>query len=394
MKIAALCSTYFPLSHADVIVSRWLEARPSDAKWGWQPRSEIAALFVDQFPPNDLSREKSARFGVPIFGSIKETLCLGGKTLAVDAVLLIGEHGDYPLNHFGQKLYPRAEWFAQIASVFQLSGGAVPVWNDKALSWSGALAREVIETARVQNIPLMAGSSAPLCGFDAPFPFENQPVSDAVSLFYGGPEIYGFHSLELSQSALEQRLGNECGLESVVALEGADVWRALDEGEIAIDLFELALQAARYVEAGNVRLNCRDRTDLDAVLSESHIRGGVTATAQEFWPRSPLAFLARHRDGLRVAHVMLEGHLGDYCVAARSGDRTWAARMDTSGAAEFHPHFAIQNAHIETFFRTRIPAAPLERTFFSTLATEKWMHALQNPKTRLETPNWMMEYAR
>ena len=35
--------------------------------------------------------------------------------MAVDAVLIIGEHGDYPRNEKGQILYPRYEFFREVS---------------------------------------------------------------------------------------------------------------------------------------------------------------------------------------------------------------------------------------------------------------------------------------
>ena len=55
----------------------------------------------------DLSAEKARRFGIPTYKTVREALTLGGDTLAVDAVILIGEHGDFPTNEFHQKMYPR-----------------------------------------------------------------------------------------------------------------------------------------------------------------------------------------------------------------------------------------------------------------------------------------------
>ena len=35
--------------------------------------------------------------------------------VAVDGILAIGEHGDYPINAKGQRLYPRRHFWEQIA---------------------------------------------------------------------------------------------------------------------------------------------------------------------------------------------------------------------------------------------------------------------------------------
>ena len=39
--------------------------------------------------------------------------------VAVDGILAIGEHGDYPINAKGQRLYPRRHFWEQIAGVLR-----------------------------------------------------------------------------------------------------------------------------------------------------------------------------------------------------------------------------------------------------------------------------------
>ena len=66
---------------------------------------------------------------------MEEALRRRGRRLAVDAVLLVGEHGDYPTNERGQKLYPRYELFERIVDVMRKQRAvAVPVFCDKHLS--------------------------------------------------------------------------------------------------------------------------------------------------------------------------------------------------------------------------------------------------------------------
>jgi hypothetical protein len=380
LKIAALCSAYFPLSHADVIVSRWLCPRPTDAKWGWPacdgPRSEIASLYVAQFPSDDTSREVATRFEVPMFASIRDALTLGTSALAVDGVLLIVEHGDFPLNSRRQKLYPRFEWFQQIVEVFQDTGRVCPVWIDKALSWNPEQARQIVETAREMKIPLMAGSSLPHAGFSPPFNWQNENLEEVVALFYGGPEIYGFHSLELVHS-LMQRCGGVQPVSSVEVLCGEEVWQAMDKGQWSRELFDNALGATRQQESGDVRYNCQPNPDLEAVLSQAHRRGGMTATTAELSPVSPLAWKVKRTAGTREVYVMLAGHLGTHCVAARSeSGKVWAGEINSSGAQEFHPHFAIQNRAVEEFFVSGTPSIPLENALQSSVAIAAFMEAL------------------
>ena len=82
-----------------------------------------------------------------LYPTIAEALTRGGKTLAVDGVLSIGEHGQYRRNERGQTLYPRYEFFQQIVEVFRQSGQSVPVFSDKHLSWNWDWARKMVDTA-------------------------------------------------------------------------------------------------------------------------------------------------------------------------------------------------------------------------------------------------------
>src|ERR1043166_7340930 len=82
-----------PNSTPDVIVGKSLEGYRQDDKPP-KPRSRIVSLYTAQTPSNDLSRERAKKYGVPIYPSIAEALTMGTGRLAVDGVLLIGEHGD------------------------------------------------------------------------------------------------------------------------------------------------------------------------------------------------------------------------------------------------------------------------------------------------------------
>ncbi|MBW8886083.1 MAG: hypothetical protein JF612_15205, partial [Planctomycetia bacterium] len=52
------------------------------------PGVNVVSFYADQFPTGEMAREASRRFSIPLFGTIDAALCLGGKSLAVDAVLL------------------------------------------------------------------------------------------------------------------------------------------------------------------------------------------------------------------------------------------------------------------------------------------------------------------
>ncbi len=160
-------------SHAWHMAERFLVGYPT--KGGWHhPPFDVVGAYVDQFPEKDLARARSKEFGFPLFKSIAETLRCGGDKLAVDAVLIIGEHGNYPKSEYDQTKYPRYEFFKQTTDVFRADGKSVPVFNDKHLSWRWEWAREMVDTARKMDFGFMAGSSFR-------FGFSERPVAAAVS---------------------------------------------------------------------------------------------------------------------------------------------------------------------------------------------------------------------
>ena len=77
-------------------------------------------------------------------------------------MLVIGEHGDYPVNAKGQILYPRYEFFEQIVKVFEADGRSVPVFNDKHLSYSAEKATKMVAASKRLGFPFLAGSSLPV----------------------------------------------------------------------------------------------------------------------------------------------------------------------------------------------------------------------------------------
>src|ERR1700733_2444607 len=101
-KLAGVTTKFFKMSHTQHIIDRFLDG------YGWngthhRPEMDLVSLYVDQVGPNDLSRERAARHpSMKIYPTIAEALTLGGDKLAVDGVVLVGEHGTYPRNERGQ----------------------------------------------------------------------------------------------------------------------------------------------------------------------------------------------------------------------------------------------------------------------------------------------------
>ncbi|MCA1684507.1 MAG: hypothetical protein LC745_00680 [Planctomycetia bacterium] len=151
-KVAAVVTEFTYRSHAHVLLENFLEPYLFNGR-RVDPGVEVVSLYVDQFPARDMAREVARDYKIPIYPTIAGALCLGGKTLAADAVLSIGEHGNYPTNAKGQREYPRKRFFDEIVAVFEASGRVVPVFNDKHLSYRWDWAKEMVDTARAVDVP-------------------------------------------------------------------------------------------------------------------------------------------------------------------------------------------------------------------------------------------------
>jgi hypothetical protein len=301
-KLAVLTSAYYYLSHAYHLCGRFLHGYVRDGQMHY-PDFGIAGMYVEQQRASDLSRELSQKHGFTLYPEIAGALTLGTNRLAVDGVLLIGEHGDFPYNAKMQKLYPRYEYFQALADVFRKSGRTVPVFCDKHLSYSFPRAQQMLAAARRLGIPLFAGSSLPITWRrpELELPLGCR-IKEALVASRGELEIYGFHALETLQCMVERRTHGQQGVRAVTCLEGDAVWKAGDEGVWSWDLLEHALGRSPSLNVGNIRDNCRQFEP---------------PPNRPTFLKGPLAFVIEYRDGLRATVLLLNGHVDDTTFAAR-----------------------------------------------------------------------------
>ena len=358
-RIAAICTVYRPHSHADVIVTKFLKGFPTDEGL-LPPRVEIASMHVDQKPPKDLSRRFAAEHGVPIFESIPEALTLGGDALAVDGVLLIGEHGEYAWNEKEQHLYPRKFFMEQICGVMATSKRAVPVFSDKHLSYNWHDAKWMVDRAKALGAPLMAGSSLVTCWRDPWLEHPlGAPLRTALAVSYSGLDVYGFHGLETLQCMVERREGGETGVAAVTCLEGESVWRAADAGEWPVALAEAALARIPGKPEGGMRANCP----------------------------TPALFKLEYRDGFVGYVLMLTGYIEQFAYAAEMADGEVVSTYFYLAVAQPHGHFSYLGLNAEEMFVTGQPSYPVERTLLTTGALESLLDSRYQGQVRLETPH-------
>lgn len=377
-RLAVVTTAYHYLSHAYHICGRFFDGFLRGGRMHF-PDWHIAGMYVDQPKhPGDLSREFAKEHDFTLYPEVAGALTLGGDKLAVDGVLLIGEHGDYPYNEKGQKQYPRYELYQRIVEAFRKSDRSVPVFIDKHLYYDRRRALEMVETARKMGFGLYAGSSLPITWrrpeLELPL---NCRIREALVAARGELEIYGIHALEALQCMVERRLRGQQGVAAVTCLRGDAVWKAGDAGTWSWDLLEHAVGRSPSRNTGDVRRNCRHHVPL---------------VRPELF-RSPTAFLIEYRDGLRATVLMLNGHVDDTTFAARiDGEKRPVSThfyLPPPPGAAFLEALTMK---IETFLETGRPPYPVERTLLTGGILDVALESRLKDSQRLETPDLDVRY--
>lgn len=379
-RIAFLGTEVRRHSHAQHFLDRLTQGYCWGGRWV-KPRVEVASVYIDQFPEEDLARQRIAKHSLRRFSTIADTLTLGGSDLAVDGVVIIAEHGDYPLNDKGQKLYPRYRWFKEVVNVFASSGRTVPVFNDKHLSTNWAQCAEMVADSKRLKFPFLAGSSLPvtwrLPAIDMPY---DARLKESVCVAYGGVDSYDFHALETAQCMSERRRGGEVGIQSVHALRGGAIWNALDADDCEIT-----------------------RRLLVSALSRSHnlpVAGGFpTAPVTYDWARKALpnivGYLIEHADGFRTS-IFLTG-IRDFNYAGYLSDTGEIVSCQMylpmpghgSTTADF---FNPLVRHIENMILNGRAPYPVERTLLTSGMVIGGVESLDRGQVKVLTPEMKVRY--
>ena len=331
----------------------------------------------------DLSRERGKRHPtLRLATTIEEALTLGTGKLAVDGVVVVGEHGNYPRNEKGQTEYPRYHFFTEIVKVFRASGRTVPVFSDKHLSWNWDWAKEMYDTSRTMKFPFQAGSSLPVTWRT---PSVEMPlgarISEALCVCYGGVDSYDFHGLETIQCMVERRKGGETGVKWVQAYRGDKFWEALKEGVWPKPLMDAALTRSHTLMPARPGFG-------DVFPSVDDMRRLV---------KDPVAYRYQHADGLKCTMLLMNGLVRDFNFAAFvNGSRqplsTQMYLPMPDGRTTLANFFSPLVNHMEQMYLTGKVQYPLERTLLTTGLTAAGVESMYRGQTRFDTPHLAIRY--
>jgi hypothetical protein len=380
LRVAFLATEVRRHSHAQHFIDRFLEGYGWEGRWH-RPEVDLAALYVDQFPEGDLSRDRSARFNVPIYPTLEEALTMGTSKLAVDGVVIIGEHGKYPRNEKGQTRYPRYEWFKRVVKIFEQSDRTVPVFNDKHLSTTWPECLEMVNEAKRLGFVFSAGSSLPVTwripSIDLPL---GTDLRESLCVCYGGVDSYDFHGLETAQCMSERRTGGESGIRSMQALKGERLWNYIGENELTQRLLFAAL-------ARSHTLRVPDGYAVPPPTLDWVRRGSPQA----------IGYFFEHNDGLRTSMLLCNGLVQDFTYAGidRKGGRPISCQMHLpmpnhiSTTADF---FNPLMHHVERMIIENRAPYPVERTLLTSGMTLFGVESLHRGQTAINTPEMNITY--
>src|ERR1700738_3349680 len=125
LRLAVIATIYRYRSHAQHFTDRFLVGYPREGRWH-RPNTRVASLYVDQRPVDDQSADRAREFGFAVYPTIAGCLRCGGDRVS------------------------------------EADGRAVPVYNDKHLSYNFEKAREMVDDSHRLGFPLLAGSSLPV----------------------------------------------------------------------------------------------------------------------------------------------------------------------------------------------------------------------------------------
>ncbi len=225
-------------SHADWIITKLL-----DGYW-WQgahtpSRVDVVSVYIHQFDTSELGQKICKSKGIPIFKTAGEAVTLGGEELAVDGVVIVGEHGNYPTDLKGHWLLPRWWIYQQVISVFEQSKRSVPVFNDKHFSYNWDDARWMFDKSRELGFPLTGGSSIPYYFRKPEIELANDtPIKNSIVIGGASDEGGIFHCIDVLQAFVERRKGGETGVKSVQSIRGRETSKWVDRNPWAGKLLD------------------------------------------------------------------------------------------------------------------------------------------------------------
>jgi hypothetical protein len=327
------------------LLDRFLIGYPREGEFH-RPSSKVHLWTPENAPSEEVSR-RAADFGVEREQTIEAAIA------AADGVVIVPRHVS-------------AETLISSAIAAAPSESTIFVYG--AMADSAQSARRIASDAAAQKILLASGTSTAttwrLPEVDLP---QEAKISDALIVVQGEFPLAELHGLNGLLPLLERRAGGEAGVRTVRLLEGAQVWKFLDERRIVRGLLAAALSRSDSPQG----LTIRDGR------TQNLMAPGLLATLA----KGPRAWLIDHADGVHSTLMVLDGAVADYNFAVRAADgQIFSAQVYRPPAPQRHEFSRLAEV-IETFFRTWQVPWPVSRGMLTCELLDKF-NGLRNGANR------------
>lgn len=365
--VAVITTEWRTNSHADVIAGRLVEGFTLDGQ-GEFPKLKLVSAYIDQFPESDKSRKLAEKHGFKIFDSVAGALTQGTDKLAVDGVIMVAEHGNYPMSPTGQTQFPKRRFWEETIKVFEASGRVVPVFSDKHVADNWKDCEWIYGQTQRLKIPFMAGSSLPTAWREPAADVKRgEPLKEILVTSYHTLDAYGFHALEALQCLAERRKGGETGIKQVRYLEGEAVWQAGERGEFDLKLLDAAVPR----------------------LKNHPVPAGTTIREDV---KKPSLMMLEYNDGLRASVLTMDGVYSDWAAAWKNSDGSIESTLFMPQEDRPFAHFTYLLKGAEQMIHTGKPAWPVERTLLTSGALDA-IHISRKEQGRVvATPYLSIKY--
>jgi hypothetical protein len=347
-RIACLVSYWgLPTSHADWICNKLL-----DGYW-WKgahtpSQVDVVSVYINQFDTSLLGQKVCKAKNIPIFKTVGEAVTLGGKELAVDGVVIVCEHGNYPTDLKGHWLLPRWWIYQQVMRVFEQSKRSVPVFNDKHLSYNWDDAKWMYDKSRELNFPLSGGSSIPTY-FRKPeiYIAPNTPIKNSIVVGASPDEGGIFHCIDTLQAFHDRRKGGETGVKSVQSIRGPETWQWVARTPWANNLLE-AVRKSLDLKPGYFQEIKRQQPNVCIVEYNDGTNGAVISGDGVGWTYA--GEIAGHKDPTIISMGMgdFPGPISQY--HASNAYVHWIVEMMLTGKEPFNAERLLLSTGITNYY--------------------------------------------
>ncbi len=329
-RVACLVSYWgLPTSHADWIVNKLL-----DGYW-WHGTNtpsqvDVVSVYIHQFETSLLGQKVCKAKNIPIFKTVGEAVTLGGTELAVDGVVIVAEHGNYPTDLKGHWLLPRWWIYQQVIHVFEQSKRSVPVFNDKHLSYNWDDAKWMFDKSRELNFPLTGGSSIPTYFRKPEIELAVEtPIRSSIVVGDAPDEGAISHCIDVLQAFVDRRRGGETGVKSVQSIRGPETWNWVKANAWAGNLLE-AVRSKFALKPGYFQEGRRPAVCV--VEYNDGTRGAVISGSGVGWTYA--GEIEGQKDPTIVSMLGWPGPISQYHAA--NGHEHWIVEMMLTRKEPFH----------------------------------------------------------